>query len=524
MSRQLPIIDTERFDAVIFDMDGVVTRTAHVHARAWKTMFDAYLEQRSATSGQRYSHFSIAKDYTSYVDGKPRYNGVRDFLESRGIDLPEGTSGDGPEEETIRGLGNRKNAYFQKVLKESGAQPYDTTVEFIHKLQNAGIKIAIISASKNARQVLDSAGVSGLFDARVDGLDAEQQGLSGKPAPDVFLAAAKQLGTTPQRSVVVEDARSGVQAARAGGFGLVIGIDRAGQRSELEKFADIVVEDLDEFDVTRNHNDSGTSALPSALERFEKLTVQFKGKHMSVFLDYDGTLTPIADRPELAILSQSMRQVLRELAACCPVAIVSGRDRKDVNKLVGLEELYYIGSHGFDIAGPADKEIRFQQGTSSLAALDCAESSLQKRLELIEGTQVERKRFAIAVHYRHVAERFREQVETVVDEVLNAAKGLRKTGGKMIFELRPDIDWDKGKALMWLLRKLRIEGSDAMPVYIGDDLTDEDALREIADLGIGILVSSEPRRTYARYTLQNTQEVQLFLRLLGNYLKGRTDS
>jgi len=516
-------ISPAQFDAVIFDMDGVVTRTAHVHAAAWKRMFDDYLAARAKRTGESCPPFSVAQDYTRYVDGKPRYDGVRDFLGSRGILLPEGSPGDEPGQETVCGLGNRKNDMFQQVLKEQGAERYETTADLIRQLHEAGIKTAIISASKNAREVLTSAGAADLFDARVDGRDAEALGILGKPAPDVFLAAAEKLGAIPRRSVVVEDAQSGVQAGRAGGFGMVIGVDRANQREELAKYADVVVKDLAEIRVGREGGARTTDRLPSALDRFNDVTCRLKHKRVAVFLDYDGTLTPIVERPELAILAEEMRQTIRNLAGFCTVAIVSGRDRRDVEQLAAIEGIVYAGSHGFDIAGPAGNKIELRQGDDFLPALNRAEQSLHERLDRIDGAQVERKKFVVAVHFRRVAPERRDEVEAAVDQVLADIGALRKTGGKMIFELRPDIDWDKGKALSWLLQQLSLDRRDVLPLYIGDDLTDEDALREIEAHGIGILVRAEERATYARYALEDTYEVRIFLQTLSNYLEGLSE-
>jgi alpha,alpha-trehalase len=515
------ILSPDDFDAVIFDMDGVVTRTADVHAEAWKKMFDTFLMAMAARHGQRYEPFDIATDYTRYVDGKARYDGVRDFLASRGIDLREGTPEDAPDEETVCGLGNRKNRYFNEVLEEKGAERYDSTVELIRCLKLAGIGTAIISASKNARKVLAAAGVTDLFDARVDGLDAEELGLRGKPEPDVFLAAAQKLGRDPKRAVVVEDAQSGVQAGRAGGFGLVIGVDRADQAQELAKYADVVVKDLAEVAVAGLRT---TGALPSALERMEEIERRLRGRRPAVFLDYDGTLTPIVQRPEDARISKEMRQAVEALAARCPVAIVSGRDLQDVRQLAGIEEIFYAGSHGFDIAGPAGRRMEFQQGTDYLPALERAEKALHERLDGIEGCQVERKKFAIAVHFRRVAGERVPEVEQAVEEVLGRSEGLRRTGGKMILELRPDIDWDKGKALRWLLERLGLDRDDVLPLYLGDDLTDEDALRELRGRGLGILVRDEERPTAATYALEDPEDVGNFLRRLAGLLGKREGS
>jgi len=264
---------------------------------------------------------------------------------------------------------------------------------------------------------------------------------------------------------------------------------------------------------------TNTENLPSALDHFNKVTCQLRHKRPAVFLDYDGTLTPIINHPEDATISEEMRQTVMDLAQHSTVAIISGRDRQDVEQLAGIEDIYYAGSHGFDISGPKGKKFEFQQGNDFLPALDRAEQALYERLDQIEGLQLERKKFAIAVHFRRVAEEQHTEVETAVDEVLANSETLRKTGGKMIFELRPDIDWDKGKALSWLLQKLELNRNNILPMYIGDDLTDEDALREIEDRGIGILVRDEKRDTHAKYILEDTCEVRLFLQKLCHYLE-----
>ena len=242
MTQQL---SADRFDAVLFDLDGVITDTAAVHARAWKTMFDAYLRQRAKATGTAFEPFTIERDYKTYVDGKPRYDGVRSFLLSRGIELPEGTPADPAEAETVCGLGNRKNDLVNQLIEDEGVVVYDGSVRLLHQLRDAGVRLAIVSSSKNCVTVLRNAGLLDLFDARVDGVVAAERGLPGKPAPDTFLAAARDLGATPERAVVVEDAISGVQAGRAGGFGLVVGVDRDGDPGALRgNGADVVVTDL----------------------------------------------------------------------------------------------------------------------------------------------------------------------------------------------------------------------------------------------------------------------------------------
>jgi beta-phosphoglucomutase family hydrolase len=238
----------DRVRACLFDMDGVVTQTAVVHAAAWKEMFDGFLRTRAESTGTEFVPFDPVADYDAYVDGKPRLDGTRSFLESRGIDLPEGSPDDPPGTATVHGLSNRKNDLVLAKLAAGGVQVYDGTVRYIHAVREQGISTAIVSSSANTKQVLDSANLSQLFDVRVDGLVAAERDLHGKPAPDTFLAAARELGMTAEQAAVFEDALAGVAAGRAGAFALVVGVDRVGQADELRKHgADIVVKDLDEL-------------------------------------------------------------------------------------------------------------------------------------------------------------------------------------------------------------------------------------------------------------------------------------
>jgi trehalose 6-phosphate phosphatase len=252
-----------------------------------------------------------------------------------------------------------------------------------------------------------------------------------------------------------------------------------------------------------------------ALDNREEIVKLFKGKRPVVFLDYDGTLTPIVDHPEDAKLSDQVRQTLKELAQHCTVAVISGRDLPDVQKLVDLKAIYYAGSHGFDIAGPTGVKLVHQLGKEFLPVLDRAEKDLRGRVEdKIPGSQVERKKFAIAVHYRRVDKNKVKEVEEAVDRVLEEHTELRKTAGKKIFELQPDIDWHKGKALLWLLEKLEMDRSGVMPIYVGDDVTDEDAFEVLEDRGLGLVVQEGDKPTRARYLLRDTFEVEQFLQAL----------
>ena len=243
-----PVITRERYDAVLFDLDGVITDTASIHAVCWKQMFDEYLQKRATQRGEAFRPFDPVEDYRLHVDGKPRFDGVRDFLRSRDIQLPEGSPHDPPEAETVGGLGNRKNHLVTRAIEEKGVEAYEGSVRFIGQLHRQGFKVAVVSSSENCEAVLRSARVDGLFEVRVDGAMVEAQHLAGKPAPDTFLIAARLLGVEPARAVVVEDALSGVEAGLAGNFGLVVGVARRGNAEELRRHgAHLVVNDLGEL-------------------------------------------------------------------------------------------------------------------------------------------------------------------------------------------------------------------------------------------------------------------------------------
>ena len=241
-------VNRERYDAVLFDLDGVITNTATLHATCWKQMFDEYLRRQAEQSGEAFRPFDLAADYRLYVDGKPRFDGVRDFLRSRGIQLPEGHPDDPAELETVCGLGNRKNELINDLIEHKGVEPYDGSVRFIHQVRRDGFKIAVVTSSQNCATVLKAAKLDDFFKVRVDGNIIEAERLAGKPAPDTFLMAARLLGVEPQRAVVIEDAISGVQAGSNGHFGLVIGVARKGNVEELKRHgAHVVVDDLGEL-------------------------------------------------------------------------------------------------------------------------------------------------------------------------------------------------------------------------------------------------------------------------------------
>lgn len=506
------VISRSKYDGLIFDLDGVITKTAKVHMAAWKNMFDKFLEKKLGP--EDFEPFDEG-DYRKYVDGKPRYDGVESFLESRGINLPRGAPNDPPDVETVCGLGNRKNLVFRERLREEGVEVYQSSVNLIRNIRGKGFKTAVASSSKNCSAVLDAANIADLFDAKVDGIDLESLDLEGKPAPDMFLEAARRLGTDPARSVVFEDAISGVQAGSAGDFAMTVGVNRVDQAAALkEGGADVVVDDLSEISVEVEIDD-----LPNAIASFEEIEDQIRNKQVVLFSDYDGTLTPIVSRPQDAVLPDEMRERLEELSAECHVAIISGRDLEDVVGFVQADDLYYAGCHGFDISGPDGLKKENEEAASYFPTLDEVEKSLEEKLASITGSLIERKKFTIATHYRNVGDEQVEAFKDAVDEVARQYPSLRKTEGKKVFELQPDLDWDKGKAIWWLLEDLDLARPNVVPFYLGDDITDEDAFEALKTRGITIVVGEGDRGTKAQYSLKNPGEVGEFLGKLAFFLE-----
>ena len=246
--QNIPHLELKNYQALLCDLDGVITQTAALHAAAWKKLFDEYLKARPSRQGVPFQPFDLDQDYRLYVDGKSRYDGVHDFLQSRHLSLPSGALDDGPDRETIYGMGNKKDGYFEATLRDTGVITYPGTVRFLHVAKAEGLRIAVVSSSHHCREILEKAGLTPLFDTRVDGHEIDRLHLAGKPAPDTFLEAARRLAVPPSKAIVIEDAQAGVQAGRAGGFGVVIGVTRQNRADILRQFgADIVVEDLAEL-------------------------------------------------------------------------------------------------------------------------------------------------------------------------------------------------------------------------------------------------------------------------------------
>ncbi|HEX6076410.1 MAG TPA: trehalose-phosphatase [Micromonosporaceae bacterium] len=490
------VISSGQHRAVIFDLDGVVTDTASVHAAAWRRLFDDFLGNRSEVPGEDHRPFT-EEDYLRYVDGRSRFDGVSALLRARGVYLPAGNPGDPPDRASRHGLGNRKDHYFRQLLDTKGVRVFASTVALVRELRQQGTPVAVVSASRNCAAVLAAAGLADLFPVRVDGVLADELHLPGKPEPALFLEAARRLGVPPNATVVVEDARAGVQAGRRGGFGLVIGVDRTGDPGSLRAAgADAVVSDLSHVTVRADappepRNPPTLSQLPDALAVWDSdLARRLAGRRIAVFCDFDGTLSPIVDHPDAAVLPRGTRAVLVRLARHCPVAVISGRDLADVRARVGLTSLWYAGAHGMDLAGPNGEREVVSAAERARPALSRAAAELTGRLAGVPGVFLEPKRFSLSVHYREVPSPRVADVTDAVAEVAAHHPDLTVLTGRKVAELRPELDWNKGRALRWLLDRVASKVAP-LPVYAGDDITDEDALREVAGFGLGIVVRSD---------------------------------
>lgn len=496
--------------AVIFDMDGVVTDTAEAHFAAWKAVFDDVLERRGASCP-----FTRA-DYLAHVDGVPRLDGVRRFLASRGIDLPEGDAGDRGTH-SVRGIGTLKNDRFRAWLADNRVPVFDDARALIEGLRRGGVKLGVFSASRNARQVLESAGLADLFGAVVDGAEVAELGLAPKPAPDQLVETARRLDCAPAATAVLEDALSGVRAGAAGRFALVVGVDRqrddgGAQRHALRAGgANLVTGDLRRLLLPDGGGLRTLDRLPLVWDRLDELRARLDGRRLAVFLDFDGTLSPIVADYRAATIPDETRAAIARLAERVATAAISGRDLADVRDRVGVDGLFYAGSHGFDIAGPGGLAARPDAAEGFVEPIEAADAELRAALAGIVGVEVERKTFSLAVHVRQAAEGDVQAVEDAVDAVVGRHEKLRKDRGKKVFEVQPRADWDKGRAVSWLLSHTRLGEGGALPLYVGDDLTDEDAFATLADAGLGVAVREGGRVTLADYALADPADVRRFV-------------
>ena len=386
------------------------------------------------------------------------------------------------------------------VLADADGVLFESTINLVRKLLDVGVVTAVYASRPGGQQLLKAAGIDDLFGVCVDGVPAA-----------ALVEATRELGVRPGRSVVIDDAGAGIAAAYDGGFALVIGVDRAGHADRLLGCgADVVV--VDPGDVAVRASDRRISLLPDAVESYGQIVGVLGAREPVLFVDYDGTLSPIVADPSAATLVDGAAKALESMASQCPVAILSGRDLADIRTRVVIPGIWYAGSHGFELTEPDGTYHENDAAAAAVGVLERAAAELVESLAEVPGVRVEHKRFAVAVHYRQVAPEHIGEIVSATHKV-GQRDGLRVTNGRMLVELRPDIDWDKGTTLAWIRDRIDAAGS-LLPIYIGDDLTDEDAFDAVQFDGIGIVVRHDEdsdRKTAARFALQSPDQVREFI-------------
>lgn len=478
------------FKGIVLDLDGVITDTRDIHFKSWKKIFETYLSDKG------FSYKFTKDDYALYVDGKPRADGITSFLES--IEMP-------PDKEELEYLKIEKNNYYLSFLRKNPPQPFPDSIASIEKWKKKGIHLAVVSSSENCRLILKELNIENLFEVCVDGNDGKKFKLLGKPHPDYFNEALKRMNLEPHECAVVEDALNGIDAGIQAGFNTVYGMSRKDQTPPPELYAHgahSVISSLDQ--VGRPVN---------ALEHWDDFLAHVGEKDLALFLDFDGTLSDIVDDPQDAILKPGADLVLAELSKAFKVAVVSGRDRFDVKQKVMASNIFYAGCHGFDMSGPGCFHYHLDNIEKSLCDLEEATLHAVDHLSGMDGVHVERKSYATAIHFRK-APQSEEKVRIEVEKILKLYPDLRLKSGKKVLEIMPGIDWGKGKAVRKLMGILNIDLCEVVPVYIGDDTTDEDAFSELHGKGIGIRVEEADVLTKADYKLKDPDEVLRFLKML----------
>ncbi|WPU66782.1 trehalose-phosphatase [Peredibacter starrii] len=480
---------TESYSAVILDLDGVLTDTRNLHYDAWKQTFDEYL--RNYGQGP----FS-QKEYEQYVDGKPRSQGILDFLIFRGIPI---TSSE------LQKLGQRKNEIYLSELDHQGVVVFSDALRALRKWRDKGVPLAVVSSSKNTTKILDRLRIRNYFEVEMNALIGEEMHLEGKPSADFFLEAAKRLNKKPDECIVVEDAVAGIQAGNAGNFASVIGVARPGQTGgkELsEAGADFVVTGLEEiFDLK-----------PNIIKSWRNFAQFIDGKEMALFLDFDGTLSEIVPDHHDAQMVEEIRPVLTRISDSIKVAIISGRDRKDVKARVGIDGLFYAGCHGYDISGPGCFHFQIEEAEEASSEMNEAIKQIESHADKYPGLSIERKKYFTAIHYRNVDSSLHQSLKNEINDLVKSFKKLEVRRGKMVFDLAPKLKWNKGEAVKKLCEVLDMAPGKTVAVYIGDDLTDEDVFCELHSWGIGIKVGIESMAgTCSDYSLRTPSEVATFL-------------
>jgi trehalose 6-phosphate phosphatase len=511
------IITDNQIKAVVFDIDTILD-TERLHHTVWKQVLNEFLNNNYPEKAPL-----SEEEYDRFIAGKPKIERIKNLLDSREVSLSFGSHEDPPGEKSICALENQKSRLFNQLLVAASTNYHKQIYNRIIEWKEAGIMTAVVSSDEHFSKIPDTEDLQNLFDVKVDGSAAKKMGLKDKPEADVFMEAVKQMGLSPAECALFDSTVCGLQAASKASFGLVAGIPKQNNAKELsENGADVIVHDFDELDLLNDPEIKMRfeNPIPPFASEYTKIGELLHDKTPVIFLDYDGTLTPIVNRPEDAILSDEMKEVLKACASRLHVAIVSGRDMIDLKNRVDIDEIIYAGSHGFRISGPEELYLEHEKSASLLPRLDETEKQLQQIFSgKFKGVQVERKRYAIAVHYRNARKEEIPDIKQTVTELVEKTSGLKTGEGKMILEIKPDIDWHKGKAVHWILEKLNLTDRDKyLPIYIGDDITDEDAYESLSEWGISIQVGPGIVPSASKFRLKNIYQVRIFLKEFTNVL------
>jgi trehalose 6-phosphate phosphatase len=481
------------YKAIILDLDGVITDTRSAHFQSWKKLFDNYFKDHG-------EDLSFSKeDYVQFVDGKTREEGIKSYLSAKGVELPQ---------KEIDLLKEEKNQFYLESLEKNPPEVFSDSLESLKDWKTRGVPLAVVSSSENCRFILKKLHLDHFFETCVDGTEGKKLHLKGKPEPDYFLKASELLGISPSDCALVEDSLTGVIAGKKALFKTVYGMSRFGQTSRTELYAsgaDTVISSLRELE-TRRH----------AILNWDDFKDHVGDKEIALFLDFDGTISEIVPEPDKASIKPHAIPVLQELAKAFKVAVMSGRDRSDIKLRVKLENIFYAGCHGFDMSGPGCFQYKLDNIEKPLSDLENATLLAVDMLSEISGVIVEQKLFGTAIHYRMTTTiRDEEFVLNTVRRIAGNFPSLKIKEGKKVFELVPAIDWGKGKAVQKLIEILNLDTTHTIPVYFGDDETDEDAFLALHGRGIGIKVDKDLSSvTNADYLLNDPDEVIHFLKMI----------
>lgn len=485
------------YQAIIFDMDGVLTDTRRLHFASWKKTFDDFFKETDLK--YRFDE----SDYNKFVDGKVRSSGIQDYFQSIGIQLTA---------RQIDKLSLTKNTFFQSFINSGSLYSFQEVKKTLISLRDKGIKLGVVSSSENCRLILSTLHLESFFDAILDGSDGKKLKLHGKPDIDYYQVILRTLGVDSHFSALIEDSIAGIQAGKRSSM-TVFGMCRENQNlpeTLLKAGADYVIKDLGQID-----------EIPHAIEKWDDLVMKIDGKEPALFLDFDGTISNIVSRPEEATLIPGIKDVLLACSKSLKLAVISGRDRTDVKGRVGIDDIFYAGSHGFDMSGPGCFHYSYDQAEQFLSSLEKFNLTIGSLLFGIQGLILERKKFCTSIHYRLVKEEDVIFLKTRIREIILGYPMLKIRDGKKVLEVLPQVDWGKDKAISKLVEVLNLDLTNYIPVFIGDDTTDEEAFYGLKDNCLCLRVCDvENAKTHAHYHLKNPQEVIMFLSLIKDKYAG----